>query len=121
MSKRNSVVEVMSILVDEITRLRGIANSLKNYDSEEMRNRLAVVIAHSLNEQNTEDGVVDCHPVAEAVMKNLGLPAKQEWGLCERGEDEPGSLNYHRASLYKYARDGDRMMTRWITDWVADE
>lgn len=45
---------------------------------------------------------------------------RREWGICEKGQPEPGWLSFDRADLAAKLRDGERLMSRWITGWKAD-
>ena len=57
--------------------------------------------------------------LADAVIAELGL--RREWGICESGEPEPGWLADERTDLPTYRRPGDVVMTRYITEWQADD
>lgn len=58
-------------------------------------------------------------PIADAVIAELGL--RQEWGIKERDEPEPGWLGDTREELTGKVRPGEQLMHRHVTDWKADD
>ena len=78
----------------------------------DLRTRIAAVIArHRMDRSNYE--------MADAVIAELGL--RQEWGIRERGEPEPGWLADTRDKLAPKLRPAELLMRRHITDWESDD